>query len=428
MPALFKKFLIISVAIAAFFLISASIPSWYSANLGVTDPTLDYIVGLIGASLLTVVILAIPFKNKDIVMLAWLAKLIVIFGIAYFYETQINVDEHIYYLGALKEYYSTFIPSQGTANITLLIGYINSLFPSFRLAVIVFAFIGFIGQYLFWYAFSLLSNIQSRTTLIAIMFFPSLIFWTHILGKEPIIFFAISLYMLGLSYLKERRTPSAIILLVISFILFAYIRVWLVGIFAVALIISLLLLRLHAFAKLIIAIVAGIGILISIRYIIIFTRDYHISTINDLVSTLSLLTRNLASGNTAQYFNIQSLWDYFSQLPSLSFSLFFRPLPWEAPPTLFGAFTAVENSIFFLVSCVALAILLYKKLYTSQFVQMMIVHILCWDLVYVFIGTRNFGAGSRFKIQILPFVLFLLYYIFVAGLRSQKKEPVNNSV
>jgi hypothetical protein len=108
-------------------------------------------VGLVGAFFLTFVILLLPLRHKNIVLLAWIVKLFILFVVDYLYESQYPVDAHFYFANALED--PVFIPKPfaGINNIVVLISYLTTfLYPSYRLCVVVFAFAGFIAQYIFY--------------------------------------------------------------------------------------------------------------------------------------------------------------------------------------------------------------------------------------------------------------------------------------
>ena len=175
-PAYKKILMLVCIGLPVSIAIIYALPFFYSVNSGVQDPSLDYAIGLIAAIILSLIVVALPFKNKDILLAAWFFGLIIIFIASYFYEIKPNADEHVYFIDSLTTPLYHFILLQGTININTIISYFNLLYPSFRLNLVIFSFIGFIAQYLFWYAFSKMTGVFHRTFLAVMMFFPSLLF------------------------------------------------------------------------------------------------------------------------------------------------------------------------------------------------------------------------------------------------------------
>ncbi len=88
------------------------------------------------------------------------------------------------------------------------------------------------------------------------------------------------------------------------------------------------------------------------------------------------------------------------------FSGLFRPLPFDASSALV-AMAAVENSVLLLLALAAIRHMRWPIICSPVFLWLA-TYSLTWAGAYGLVVLSNFGAGMRYKLQVLPFLVLLL--------------------
>lgn len=399
--------IILSVVLIIFFL--CNLITFYQRNHGVTDPYWDYYYGVIAAVFLTAIIFIIPFKYKRVILFGWLLKIIIVFFISYFFESSYGIDGYNYHIKAQTQQYNVFIPFDATSNINTITSIFYSIFvASFRMAYLIYAFIGFLAQYIFWIAISLFLKSYKKNILMLLLFFPSLAFWSCYFGKDPITLLLISIYACGLAYFLDKKYKKAFVYILIPLVLFIYMRFWLVGIFGLSFIISVLFLkRVNSNFKKVIVVtgIAG-GFLLAP----VILMQFGIVDINTFIIFLSIWTRGWAMrGGSGQILQFSSPQELIFQIPWLMFTALFRPLLYEAT-NIFQFIAALENTLILILFIISIFIYLKNKLWRTELINIFLVHIFVWTFIYCFMSYQNLGTAVRFKLQILPFLLLFIYF------------------
>jgi hypothetical protein len=321
---------------------------------------------------LTFVILLLPLRHKNIVLLAWFVKLFILIIVDYLYESQYPVDAHFYFANALEDPVFILKPFAGGDNIVVLISYLTTfLYPSYRLCVVVFAFAGFIAQYIFYRAAVRLADGESKRPLIVLLFFPSVIFWSHILGKEPVVFLIVAVYFAGMVYFNRGYPLKALSLLLLSFAGFFFFRFWLAGIFGISFVLSVYLNRnVKEISKIIAAITVS---LICFFIVKAGLERFQIGSLDQYLELIALSSPVTIDDAPAEYIDFSAFETYILNMPYLMFDNLFRPLFFEARKVS-HLLAGIENT--------------------------------------VLLSAQSLGTAARYKLQILPFILTFTYLNF----------------
>ena len=420
----------ISVFAIAIFLVSAwlyldivfpKIGVLYRNIKGVSDPYDDYMKGIIWAAIITIILVLFPYSYKRYFLALWFLKIFLVFVFDLFYEYHYpTLDAFEYYFFARSVPHYDFIPFVGWYNIESITTMIVDVVGSYRATLVVYSLIGFIATYVFVSAYRKTQKIR-REVLFLFLFFPSLVFWSHIIGKDPVVFFIISLYSYGLLLLfssseknrigkKEKMTKIFVSLLIIitSLFSFVYFRFWLTGIFGISFFISTLFVNLRLVYKIPIFLVACATSFLGVKFV--FDR-FGIYDINSFVVVLGQLSQRWVGGGSGNYVEIKTLGDLFENLPLMMFSALFRPLPHEAK-NIFQHLSGVENLAFLLLFCISLYRTVRFGLFRDALILTFLIHVFVWTAIYSPISYQNLGNGVRFKIQVLPFALMFICRTF----------------
>ena len=111
--------------------------------------------------------------------------------------------------------------------------------PSYHLAKVIFSFVGLVGIYLTWRALVALTGKERLQHLYLLGLFPSLLFWSSIIGKDPILVLLVGMYVLGVARLQQSRYATGLLLAFAAAISASLIRSWMGAILLLPLIAAL---------------------------------------------------------------------------------------------------------------------------------------------------------------------------------------------
>ena len=387
-------------------------------NIPSSEIGADYFRGIFTVCILTPIIFLFPARSTEIVSLVmlWGIRSTITLGFMLYYEYTYGLDAYHYFAEAVSkvEFSHTFNQYDGTNNVIAIARFFAQNVPflaSYHALKVLWSFFGFVACFVFYKAYTRSTGKSDIKVLWLIGLFPSILFWSSILGKDPITFLGISLFFYGSLELFKRFSPLDVLIACTGLAMTGIIRVWLVVVFALP---FLLLYLIRSNAK-----VASKAIIATCAAVLIgyFSTDIlsatQISDSGSFLDTLNTVSRSWSrggSGQSVQHF--ASTQQAITFLPQGIFTALFRPLPGEVN-NLFGALSGLENLIllfglmitFFMASPEA------KK---DRFLQYAAITIFCWSLFYAFISYQNLGTAVRFKLQVLPLLLLvpirLLHY------------------
>jgi len=388
----------------------------------------DYVTGLIGAVFFLFMTLFISGSRmeKNNYLALWIVKSIVTLGIMLFYEHQYGLDAYYYFEEGAKGS-PLWIPEigQGTSNIILLTNIlykITFLFsPSYHFAKISYSFFGFIGIVLIYKTLKMISKQYiSPAWIFIIGFFPGVLFWTSILGKDPIIFTLTAGYAYSISKLIQKRNPvNAIFLAFILLLAISYVRIWM-GIILLAPTALLFILFLHNWylKSLLIPISFACFIFLYEQ----FSEKFKVDSMTDFVASANTLSKNWNHGGSqTEVPEFLSATDIALFVPTSIITALYRPFPGEVK-SLFGWFASIDGLLYLILTLLVMPKFL-KSTYKDRTVFWLASTLLLWASIYGFISAQNLGSGIRFRVQIAPIFLLFLFYHF-----TQSKNWIKNKL
>jgi hypothetical protein len=368
----------------------------------------DYLVGLLWATLLavSVAIWPVPSQDKRALLVLWLAKVFVTLGAMLAYEWHYDLDAYGYYwrstLPGFPLLSSTW--TTGTA-IVQQFGWVHArvLPDSYHAMKVTFALVGLIAVYLIYRGATRYLGREDVRILYLLGLFPSVLFWSSILGKEPLHLLAISIYVYGvLSWRATNRSIYAVVLaigVIFSFLM----RPWSGPILLLPLVVFILIGVRRPLARIAFLLVAVGGFAWTANQ---FAARFNIETMRDVQTAAEARSHGWQGGSgqrAAQFTDAEGMLKF---APLGVFTALFRPLPGEVRNP-FGMIAGVEN-VFLLI---LLGIGIFRARWSAlrdPALTWAIVLILTWSAVYSFVSYYNFGAAVRFKLQILPILLLVL--------------------
>ena len=374
------------------------------------DISNDFLKGVMVATILTTINFFLPFPKEDKknIYLVWGVKLLVTLVIMLGYEWNYGLDAY-YYFEESQRLYSDFSQvgfSKGTENLIALLWYTeHEIFQtaSYHSIKVVISYIGMLGIYTFYLGVKSYFPKVSPSLFLLIALFPSNLFWTSILGKDPLNLFGICLASYGIiGLLSRKRSIIHPIALVLGLAIVAAFRAWVIGGLIVPVIfssISLIQNRLYRMGS----IAAGILTLVLLAQPILASINSEQAA--EAVQSVDAVSKSWQRGGSAgEVPHFSSPWEMLRFLPFGMFTALFRPLPGEVL-NLFGIMAGLENV--FLLYLFYMAYKHNRKKFFTPLNIWLLGYILIWATLYAFISPQNMGAAVRFRTQVLPAMLLL---------------------
>lgn len=373
----------------------------------------DYVVALCWALLLAVSILAwpVPSRHKPYLLILWAAKIFMALGFMLIYEDHYPLDATAYYAAAVSPMFNIngLTLGSGTANVTYLVWLHQHLIPdSYHAAKISCAMIGLWAIYGFYRSAIIFTQEDNPRLLLVLGLFPSILFWSTILGKDPIVLLGISLYTLGTAGLYQYRKPRYLCALAAGIYLSMLIRLWLGPILLAPLVAFLLIGIRSPLLKILFVGVAIAAFLVAVNQ---FSTSFNLETTQDLLSQTDTYSKSWAHGGSAQQVDqsFTSIGSMLAFMPKGAFAALFRPLPGEIlnPFALLASF---ENLYLLVLLGLSWRRTRLRELKEPP-VLWAILFVVLWAAVYGFVSYQNLGSAARFKLQVMPVFLCVLLYL-----------------
>lgn len=416
------------------------ITAWFGMNMHVLgyrfwsqpEIELDYVMGVLWWCVFALGILAFAGDSRRMLLLAWVGKFFVVLVVMLFYEYYYGLDAVGYHRAAMTGYinnyfpgydfYSDMIPSftpipmeahagirrgLGTENairFSLLIASVTG--PFYHAMKVACAFLGLLGVWGFYRAVVIALGRPYPPAFYLLAFFPSIIFWSSILGKDPWMFFFLGIYAYGGALWLVQGRPAALWWVGLGLSGAFMLRSWMCVVGGAALFLSTLLGRRRRGWQVVLVLVVGLPVF----WIIEQNAVWHFEEVlqETLIESVSGMAQGFAQKATGggQDIDFSSSEGVTDNIPLAMFSGLFRPLPFDIT-NAFTALAAAENTFVLLLALAALRRFRFVFLW-DPIVLWLLLFTLMWTSLYGFIVLVNFGSGVRYKLQVWPFFLMLL--------------------
>jgi hypothetical protein len=391
---------------------------------------LDYLFGVVWAVVLGITILfwPAPARDKSALIAIWIIKCAVTLGFMLVYEWYYELDTFIYFERSRAPFppFSETGFGNGTENVYAITWILNRFMPdSFHAMKVTFSMVGLLAVYLTYRGAVRFWGKEEIRLLFLLALYPSILFWSSILGKDPLQLFGIALYTYGVMSWRVTGRGLYALPVIAGILLSAYIRIWTGVILIVPLAIFVLIgLRGH-FSRFLFLCVTMFGLYLASEQMV---ERFQLETMDDLFARADHLTRGW-EGGSAQTHDV-AFTDLRSMITFAPFGMFaalFRPLPGEVMNP-FGLLAGVENLALLCLLALALVRARWSRI-RDPLILCGIALVLMWSGLYAFVSYYNLGAAVRFKLQILPVLLCLLLYLAARTVpdRHSRAEPAATS-
>jgi hypothetical protein len=425
---------------------------------------LDYVIGVAWAAFLGVTIYfwPVPSAHKKALGYIWMVKCFVMLGLMLFYEHHYQVDSYGYFNAAthhIREWRRMEVLGPSNPVILLIQVLRNSFLDSFHAIKASFGMIGLFACYVFYLAAAEFLRRDIVRLLYVFALFPSILFWSSVIGKEPILLIAIAVYSYGVVKLIRTESFSSSVFIILGLITSVYIRLWLgiiLGLPVLLMVVRMMCLNRNSFKKIgyVLVFVSSIIILVFSTHGV--TKIFYLKSFKDLsifankrFTTFSIggslleakpdgkMFKKADSGDNALArdpkdpvgenkpayetaidensgvtvkIKYRGLKDLALFVPRGVFTVLFRPLPGEVK-NIFGLMAGLEDTVLLILFIIAVFKVRWRELFTPFFIWAISL-IVVWSIAYGFVG-YNLGTVCRYRMQILPIFLgIILYFVF----------------
>lgn len=328
---------------------------------------------------------------------------------AYYHQSGIDLAEKFH-----AGNFDTELPSKTSTNfIRFFTGVVYTVIGPARLGAFMFyAWLGFVGSFLFYRAFTLAVPEGRRSSYAKLIFLlPSFLFWPSSIGKEAWMMFSLGLAALGAARFVAGKPLRGLMVAATGLWLGAIVRPHIAGVMGIALAAAVLVRRpsrergqLAPIARLV-----TLGAVALLAFLLVgrteqFLIDRGIETRSGITTALEQASERAAYGGS---YIAPSIAASPRRVPIAVITVLYRPLIIEAHNTQ-ALVTGAETAFLLALSIVRLrwAFGTLRLLRERPYVALCAAHSLL--MILVLSNAANFGLLARHRVQLLPFFLVLL--------------------
>lgn len=394
-------------------LISSLAIVWLVAHIGffgrhIPQPDIlsDYVRGWIWAVGLAVILAVLPLEDGGPLLHVWLIKIGVDLGAMLIYEWHYGLDAYWYFWWGVWGQHGSLLPVLGNGSETMLrfsalLAYLAG--PSYHAMKILCSFIGLWGCFCFYRAACHYLGCRKPWLLYLVGLTPTVMFWSSILGKDPVIFLGAGLYVLGA--VGWLRTGRMIYSLPLAFgvLIAIFIREW-YGVIMVAPLLFIMAPRLrHPLQRILSVAVGTAGMIYAYS---LFQQQFLRDNLSNILPLVNNTIEGFAGGGSAQ--NVQAFHSFGGMLlfwPWGVFTALFRPLPWDVH-NAFMAISALEGTTLLILLISAARHWSFRSL-RDPVISWALAYLVCWASLYGFGGFGNLGMAVRERLEVMPLIVLL---------------------
>jgi hypothetical protein len=410
----------IAAIISAIIAVAVSRPALqvFIENAGINIPTgnvlVDYVQGIGWAFvlLLSILVWPVPAAHKRMLVSAWIVRcLIALVAMLPYEERYYGLDCWTYFQQAHAGL-AEIVPRLGLGGSEVVTG-LGALHlivgpDSYHAMKLSFAMFGLVAIYLLYRSAELLVGHFAPLVFWGLTLYPSVLFWSSILGKDPVILAGIALHIWGLVNVLVRGRYGYLIAVLAGIGAASAIRIWMGPILILP-----CLLILGARVKHIVWRTAAVILIgLALFSLVPLTAD---RLALDKASDVFEATRNVSRGWERANSSMQldgapeSLWDLVLFTPESILIAYFRPLPGDVP-NLFGWLAGFENLLLLIVSVWALFRMRFVY-FRHQLFLWALALLFTWGLAYSVLSYKDLGSAVRYKLQIMPVLLGMIGFL-----------------
>lgn len=374
-----------------------------------------YLVGLLWALVLGASILLWPvsFLDKCALLNVWGVKIFTTLGAMLPYEIRYegHLDAVRYYTESTQISFAwqNFEFGVGTYNMMNFVSIYQMIFPdSYHAMKVTFAMVGMIAVYIFYRAAVMFLQRDDIRVFYVLALYPTILFWSSILGKDPLILLGVSFYTYGVVGWRKFGKMQYLLWGAFGLWFTSFMRLW-YGPILLAPLIVFVINKNYGITKNLLFLVLIVGsFLVTLT---LFAERFSIENTQDIIAQTNQLSKNFSGGGSAQAVNsFNSPAQLLAFMPIGMFTALFRPLPGEVLNP-FGLIAGFENLFVLWLLVMAIKQISINEL-KEPLILWAIALIIIWAAIYGFVSSGNLGTAVRYRLPMLPILLALLLYFY----------------
>lgn len=298
----------------------------------------------------------------------------------------------------------------GTDFIRFFTGVVYSLTGTSKLGgCVVYSWLGFLGLFFFYRAFTIAVPEGRRRAYAYLLFFlPSLVFWPSSIGKDAWMMFTMGLATFGAARLLTRMTIGGIVSIASGLWLASLVRPHVAALIAVAFLVALVTKKtlgdqLRELKPLVKGGAIVLAAVLALSLAVKTSHSLHIQVSSSLGTTLTRIEDRTSKGGSNF---TPALADSPGRFPVAVVTVLFRPFIFEAGNTQ-ARLAALESTVLMLLCLLRFrwVIAAFKSVRRQPYVVFSVVYVLLF--IVAFSSFANFGLLARERVQLYP--LFLVF-------------------
>lgn len=388
-----------------------------------SDPAAGYITAVLWALALGAALLIAPLRARDKVplLILWGVRVVVVLGLMLPYEWNYESLDGFGYV-----FWAADPPPQigasrwgsGSALMYSLVRWHQHLpAGSYHAIKVSFAMAGLVAVYLFYRAACTALGREDHRLLFLLGLFPSILFWSSILGKDPLVLLGVAIYACGIVAWQRRRHAAYLAVAALGTVVAAGIRLWLAPILWAPVFVLMVVDARGPVQRFTLSAAGAAVLAIAVS---LFRTRFLIASASDLLETTNSISQQWAAGGSAGVIEggFTGVGSLIRFLPIGMFTALFRPVLGEVN-NAFGLAAGLEDTSLLVLALLAVARSSRRDL-ADPLVRWALMLVLIWAAVYGFVSYQNLGTGVRFRLQIFPVLLLSLLYL---ARRRSRADP-----
>jgi hypothetical protein len=387
-------------------------------NAGINIPTGDVVVdyaqgiGWAFALLLSILVWPVPAAHKRMLVWAWIVRCFVALVVMLPYEQRYYGLDCWTYFQQAHAGLAEIVPGlgRGGSEVVAGLGALHLLVgpDSYHAMKLSFAMFGLVAIYLLYRSAELLVGRFAPLLFWGLTLYPSVLFWSSIMGKDPVILAGIALHIWGLVNMLVRGRYGYLVAVLAGIGAASAIRIWMGPILILPCLLILGARIKHIAWRAAAVILVGLA-LFSLAPL---TADrLELDKASDVFEATRNVSRGWERANSSMQLDAapESLWDLVLFTPESIFIAYFRPLPGDVP-NLFGWLAGFENLLLLIVTIWAL-FRLRLVYFRHQLFLWALALLFTWGLAYSVLSYKDLGSAVRYKLQIMPVLLGMIGFL-----------------
>lgn len=407
----------------------------YVAALGSNVPSdnvlVDYVKGVGWAVMLGASLFLWPVSLRDKVMLMgmWFVRCIVMLIVMLPYEEHYaGLDSWVYFTGAHSIGSDVLsIILKGNSNFVMLLGALHlKIGPdSYHAMKVSCGYVGLAAIYLLYRAAVGLIGAEKSWIFWCLGLYPSILFWSSIMGKDPVVLFGIALHIWGLVQVVYFRKRKHLLTVVLGLAIASVVRIWLGPILLIPAL-MLFALKIRHIGWRILTVSAAVTLLAVLAPATASRLEIDPSA--DLFASTQSVSKGWDKANSALRpdMELNSMTDLILFTPQSVFAAFFRPLPGDLPHLL-GWIAGCEDLVLLVLSAWAL-LKMRRRYWRNHFFLWGATLLVTWGLTYSLVTYKDLGTAVRFRLQIMPVLLGMVWFLISRPFMTRRTDLYGDRV